>query len=198
MVDNLTAIGCMYSESGGAYLDQAGENNTIINSVFRNNYAVCEWCRGGAIFSLTCVNSNLTNNTFTNNTAPEGGGYHIRLGKTAILEDNFFEYNHATKSGGAMYIATGCDNVIVRNNSFDVNWSLNGGGFFTEFSNNVFYKDNKFLNNWSTKLGGALSILNSNNVSFEGDIFKNNTATISGGAIDSQVNVNFTMKKVTC
>ncbi|MDX2077623.1 MAG: choice-of-anchor Q domain-containing protein [bacterium] len=102
---------------------------TVTNSTFTGNSAINNF--GGAI-QVTRGTASLTGNTFSNNTARNGGGL-MAEGGTITLINNTFSGNTATLSGGGIYNSSNA-NLIIRNNTITNNTAGNdGGGVYNAF-----------------------------------------------------------------
>ena len=188
-VDNFAGV------NGGAVdFNRGAHHGTIINSTFENNIANRS---GGAVLWFgrigTITGSNFTNNkalglveyrdSYGNLTYGGYGGALMWTGSEGIVdncrfEDNYAQYNEATKSGGrggAVYLQ-GNDKGLCMN---------------TTFSNSV------FINNTAGYNGGAVDwFRGAANGRVENSTFINNTAHRSGGGIYWS-GVNGTIKNST-
>ena len=118
----------------------------ITNITFTNNTAKYY---GGAIFNYGTLIAN--NSTFTNNTANYGGAISNVIG-TATETNNTFNKNTANY-GGAIYNVYGT--VTETNNTFNKNTANYGGAIFNNVGT-LTITDSKLLNNTATFGGGAI------------------------------------------
>ena len=101
-----------HSSFNGGAIYCNGNNLTIINSSFVNNFASC----GGGIY-IDGANSKLINLFFFNNTAEEGGAI-FNSGKNTYISDSEFNLNHAQY--GAHSICS-YDNINIQKCNFNNN-----------------------------------------------------------------------------
>ncbi|MBE6499311.1 MAG: hypothetical protein E7Z80_02010, partial [Methanobrevibacter thaueri] len=165
---NLTVINSTFKDNringgdGGAITGYG--NLTIINSIFANNTAKSS--RGGAIY---CYNAHviITNSTFTNNTAYQGGALYLEANMLNEIPQN--------------------PNVIITNTRFLNNHGEFGGAILND--DNLIIIESIFTNNTADgdyASGGA--IYNCINLTIINSTFNNNFANRSdyeygGGAI---------------
>ena len=162
--------------SGGGAISTAGVDLTIINSVFTDNFGG----RGGAINSgNTAAGLYVYGSTFTNNTADSYGGALIFDGKGHV-SDSYFENNHVTLGGGAIYM-WGFTHTI--SNSKFINNSVDGeGGAIIAILSEVSLTNDYFANNTASSFGGAIYKNAGNMIIYKGE-FVHNQAYYDGGAL---------------
>ncbi|MEE0924664.1 MAG: right-handed parallel beta-helix repeat-containing protein [Methanobrevibacter sp.] len=173
---------------GGAIWAQ-DPNSTIRNCIFTNNVAKEE---GGAVCSASdCINLVVSNSTFTNNKADDGGAL-LFYAQTTVSDCSFT--NNTANNAGAIWVQG--INSTVKNCNFTNNTALNVGGaiFGQENRIDLVVSNSTFTNNKATD-GGALLFLAQTTVS--DCSFTNNTANNAGAiwvqGINSTVkNCNFT------
>lgn len=141
---------------------------------------------GSGVYNTGTINS-ITNNTYSGNTAFNGGGLY-NSGLINAIENAVFSNNTALQNGGAIYNATseasGIQEIVSA--EFSGNKATMGGAIYND---NILglnaYKGNVNFTNNSAKQGGA--IYNSENgfipTSFSNMAFKSNNAENVGGAI---------------
>ena len=124
---------------------------------------------------------------FTNNTANGGwGGAHAIYGDTSTLiaEENFYEGNMATTSGGAVTCGFGSE-ATYRNCQFEANTAQFGGASYSQNdSTRTVFSGCEFFGNAVSSFGGAMNINTgaADNV-LEECLFELNVSQNSGGAI---------------
>ncbi len=133
-------------------------------------------------------------NTFSNDTADEGGAIYVNTGATLnIASNNFlFTENRAGDSGGAIYnnggtvhITRGGERPPLKNVSFVHNIvEHNDGGAIYSLGGSLTIDGAVFISNESLReRGGAIAIAGVNPVTITGSLFDTNKASIDGGAI---------------
>ena len=165
---------------GGA-IDVVGDNATIINSNFTDNSAYY----GGAVwFDEGSGFVNVTNVTFTRNTATlEGGAINLRGSGITLSDDRFYE-NTAGENGGALYAGLTGKSSVIYDSVFKNNAAKDHGGAIDWRSQAGEVKNSNFTAN-SAGYGGAIYLNGiSSGSEISNSIFENNTATANGGAID--------------
>ena len=172
---------------GGIHVPNSGGHpRTLINNTFTGNTATGSgggaWLRGGPT---------LSGNAFCDNTAAESGGgvFFYTRGASATLTDNSFSGNTAY-DGGGIYLDGGGPTLI--NNTFSGNIvSASGGGAWIDFNNgNAVLINNTLTTNIAGSLGGGLwlslgsnywkgylynNIIWNNEASFGADLYIDNT-----------------------
>jgi len=146
MTDNVFT-GNTGGEGGGADIYVNGDGELLMaNNVFADNTAI-NYGGGGvdlSLYSLT-VPANITNHTFTQNSAAEGGGLYIRIWEnTAIL--NFYNnivYGNTATTGGDLYLmddwySGGGDGIGSFVNLFNNDF----GSLYTQDGDNMTQSDN--------------------------------------------------------
>ncbi|MEA4956099.1 hypothetical protein SDC9_03477 [bioreactor metagenome] len=192
---------------GGAVISQGSANFKVINCYFENNTALTY---GGAIgLRNNGVGAEITNCTFVNNFAPDGGAIYA-LASATILGSTF-RNNRATNNGGAI-VTTGSNSLNIANSKFESNRAKNGGalyltvltriigssfssnsatgnggGLYTTGSSRSIISSSKFTSN-SAKYGGG--IYNNASLSISSSNFVSNKASANGGAIYANKNLN--------
>ena len=144
------------ARDGGAILIK-GEDVSILNSNFTNNYA----SGGGAIFS-TGMNAIIDNCNFINNCADFDGGAIGLYGFNSIIINSNIINSSCNRDGGA--ISIGGDNITVKCNKFrDSHSRRHGGAIFIYDKNNCVVENNKFLNSTAGENGDDIWIKGVNN-----------------------------------
>lgn len=176
---------------GGAVLIY-GNYATIKNNTFTNNKAGRD---GGALDvegvteAVKCVGTEISDNTFTGNSAPFGGAVGLN-GNDATISNNIFKSNKAVNSksynyagiGGAMRLI-GEKNINVNGNTFTDNTAYNrGGAFYLEGANSVISK-NTFTNNHATTDAGGTMNVKGNGISVSENTITSSSSKNAGGAI---------------
>lgn len=114
------------------------------------------------------ASATISNNTIKGNTAETGGG--LWSNKSIILKDNLFQENEAIIGGGALLIF---GNNSVENNTFKLNKAADGGGGLNIPYSSGLISNNLFESN-NAKVGGGLSCKGSHGI-IKRNTFKNNT-----------------------
>lgn len=192
---------------GGAVISQGSANFKVINCYFENNTALTY---GGAIgLRNNGVGAEITNCTFVNNFAPDGGAIYALA--SATISGSTFRNNRATNNGGAI-VTTGSNSLNIANSKFESNRAKNGGalyltvltritgssfssnsatgnggGLYTTGSSRSIISSSKFTSN-SAKYGGG--IYNNASLSISSSNFVSNKASANGGAIYANKNLN--------
>ncbi len=197
-INNQTVLGSAIYMSGNA------TGNIIRNCTFENNTAIDYLAQatnttydgtGGAVL---ITSGKISNSTFINNTATEGGA--VYLNATAEMDSCYFHGNTAAGEGGAVYIYQG---GLVNNSTLTDNQSSDGGAVYIDNGGKVFnslidsnYTSNngggvyvmttgeiencRFIGNYGDD-GGAVYLLG--NASLKSSVFHSNIAHYHGGAI---------------
>lgn len=122
----------------------------------------------------------IQNSTFTNNSAPSGGGAIYNKGDINIIGCTF-DKNISESGGGAIYDFS---NSTIQNSKFSNN-SANIGGAYFQFGNKSRITNCEFYNNSAKSNGGALRVIYEMDI--YDSIFKDNTSEGNGGAILNQL-----------
>ena len=161
------------SSSGGAIHISKNTRVTVNNCYFRGNSAPGD---GGAIV-IYGSSYGISNSTFENNHAKNGGAIGLHATSTITIDHNNFIGDYATNRGGAIDVPTRV-NILYCNftNTHAPNY---GGAVYLAASNSVI--QNSFFNGTYSSLGGAVYIATVAQVS--NSIFNLTKATTHGGAI---------------
>ena len=146
----------------------------ITNTTFTGNSAD----NGGGIYSRDSI-SNITNTTFTRNSADEGGGMFNDESNPDITNTNFAD-NMATEGGGIYNFNTNSSSNI-NNNSFNGNSATEGGGIFN-LNSSPGITDTSFSNNTATNGGGIYNDQTSS-PNITNTTFTDNSASFDGGGM---------------
>ena len=204
ILENVTKQGAVYIAGTNVY----GETTlNIIACVFNKNMATSD--PGSGLATFRCVAVNISNSSFTENSAPNGGAIFADAVEMNIvdstLENNValsgyggaivlhnpplttlnisgnttISGNTAGTSGGGIH---GCGVITISNSTKIENNSaaLDGGGIYVS-DGKLFVTGGSFENN-SANNGGAISALYDVSVSGTA-VIKNNTAAVHGGGI---------------
>ncbi|WP_458406325.1 Ig-like domain repeat protein, partial [Methanobrevibacter sp.] len=124
------------------------ENNTGLNGAGvyaisgTNNFTDCEFNnnvatgKGGGILIQAATNFN--NVSFFNNTAENGGAIYINTNNNNLLLSNFVALNNTASLGGAIYVAVISNNREISNATMQYNKANNGSA--------IYYAPNNVLN----------------------------------------------------
>ena len=146
---------------------------------FTNNSAA----NGGAVYLESSVGTGaikLENNSFVGNSAGvNGGAIWMVFISATFTETHSFEQNSATSCGGAIYVES--SNLTFGTNTFVGNFAVEGGALFSTSTSITFADKSLFFQN-AAMVGGAISFEVNSSCSFEGDtMFIENTAQYGGG-----------------
>ncbi|RAP50111.1 MAG: hypothetical protein BZ136_02085, partial [Methanosphaera sp. rholeuAM74] len=134
---------------------------------------------GGAILNNELGVLEITNSTFINNTAHNGGSIVNYLGTANIFNSTFTEN---TADNDAAVILNDGGNLYVSGSDFTNNHANNSGAIYNQHDGNVTIIGSEFTNNYANSAGGA--IYNEANLDLSTSKFTNNTAENNfGGAI---------------
>eukprot|EP00210_Caulerpa_lentillifera_P007462 g7132.t1 len=190
----------------GGVLHLENSTATIKKSTYTNNTSSES---GGAIYAFKISKIRVRESTFIQNSAREGGCFHIEESDVTITK-SIFRNNEADVDGGAIRLERG--GVICRHSTFTHNTASDDGGAFNiesatyvnwtgvRFSynratfgssarivkckNDVLWKDVDFQNS-TVGLTGAAAYIDDSNVTIDGAFFQNLTAPY-GGALYAQ------------
>jgi hypothetical protein len=203
-LDNLTFLDNTASGGGGAvYLDLAdisftGANEFDANKAYQTvNASGGGDGGGGAIYSLYSAFSTVGGDTFTHNSAKDGGAIFVRgtYGRryyygdpvSVSINGDEFDNNTATYNGGAIYNENSSNVLMVDSSTFlgnstNPNGDDDGGAVFTKSSSATFDQC-VFDDNSSGFQGGAMLVVGDDTSTIESCTFQFNTASGDGGAI---------------
>ncbi|MDO5851562.1 MAG: hypothetical protein Q4Q23_03665 [Methanobacteriaceae archaeon] len=172
---------------------------TIINSTFKNNYAINDTsCVGiesnGLKGSITINGSNFTNNTVHTLYSPVyekinesyvAGAISIK-NNTVLINNCIFDSNNGS-AGGALRVFL--SNVTINNSQFNNNSAILGGAV-ANWDGVIILNNNSFTNNTaynsktvSIEVGHGGAINNNGFMKLDNNTFINNTASTKGGAV---------------
>lgn len=207
--DTMRVTNCTFTNNqtilGSAiHISSNATGNIIRNCTFENNTAndylaqATNTVYDGSGGAVSMSSGRISNSTFINNTATEGGA--VYMNATAELDSCYFHGNTAADEGGAVYIYQGglvnhstlTDNQApdggaiyidnggkVLNSLIDSNYtSNNGGGIYVLTTGEI--ENCSFVGNYGDD-GGAVYLLG--NASLKNSVFHSNSAHYDGGAI---------------
>ncbi|MGJ8664359.1 MAG: hypothetical protein ACSHWU_11955, partial [Marinicella sp.] len=130
------------------------------------------------------IDLKIKNSLFLLNTGGFGGAVKCTGSNHSIemTEDSGFAGNSATASGGAIWLANGCE-FSMTGGGFENNSSASDGGAIQTINADVVLKNVTFSSNEANGFGGAIAIQSAWLLA-DGIEFKNNQAGSGGGAID--------------
>ncbi len=167
---------------GGAIFSDSSGNMVLKNLSFSNNYGY----KGGAIYSRSDLN--ISQCTFSNNSAKQSGGAIHQFGKLNIQNSTFTE-NIAASSGGAIF-TQGISEILKTDFNYNESFFQGGAIAIAHYNSNNHHRISEctFNGNMARKgeflgsgYGGALLI--SSTTLIEKSLFYGNHADFEGGAI---------------
>ncbi|WP_169805442.1 right-handed parallel beta-helix repeat-containing protein, partial [Methanobrevibacter cuticularis] len=170
--------------AGGAICINGASNVEIRNSYFSGNTALNN---GGAlVIRANAQNTKITDCTFINNRAPNGGAIYNQLSTGAIISGCTFTNNKATELGGAIH---SIDILNISESNFNNNTAKHGGAIHS--TDQLRIRGSSFTTNTATD-GGAIYLTNT--LSIGSSSFNKNTAKGNGGGLflsgSHQSNIN--------
>ncbi|MGA7397966.1 MAG: choice-of-anchor Q domain-containing protein [Solirubrobacterales bacterium] len=167
--------------AGSAIRGSQGIDLDIDNMVFENNAASG---RGGAVYTRDGT-LDLTNSTFSGNTAVlDGGGALFSYGTEVQISGTTFTNNAAVAGGavgGAVLIMGNRADTTIGGSTFTRNVADTAGGGLHAVGP-LQITDSEFRGNSSYVTGGGLRSIGPTTIS--GSLFAENTATVRGGGLD--------------
>lgn len=184
--------------TNGKEVNNSSAKLDIINSTFTGNKALesnsGNGGNGGAIYntfyhsqtnedSATIIGSTFTDNEAINGGAVYNSEYQDKNSSvvSAVIDNNTFSGNSATKNGGAIYNAA---DLQVSNSNFNTNSAVMGGGIYNKSVGTVKVADTSFNGN-TADWGGGIAHASSGTLNVTNTAFESNKATVQGGAIVS-------------
>ena len=104
-----------------------------------------------------------------------GGGIFITNKREFKIYNFLFFFNGYVKDGGGLYLYN-CEDIIMENNVFVLNFAKWGGGIYVERSSKILIKNNVFILNFALRDGGAISISNSTDIVLQNNKYYLNIA----------------------
>ncbi|WP_297899187.1 transglutaminase domain-containing protein [Methanobrevibacter sp.] len=157
---------------GGAVISQGSDNFKVINCYFENNTALTY---GGAIgLRNNGLGAEITNCTFVNNFAPDGGAIYVLASVT--ITGSTFKNNRASNNGGAIF-TTGSNSLNISNSKFESNKAKTGGALYITVPTRI--NSSNFKSNVASNNGGGIYSTNSLNIT--GGIISGNGANYGSG-----------------
>jgi predicted outer membrane repeat protein len=200
----------LYRMGGGIYM--ADDYATVENCIFFSDHATEGGAMyvfningdGSGTTDIVTIN----NCEFTENSASNGGAIVLRVGASSDITQCTFSENSAEWRGGAIYIDYGAyitAPITIENCSFSTNISLgNGGAIYSDDMasqlNGTYWSVTSctFSNNTATYRGGAVANYNTANYpTFTSNTFSDNSAGLSGNAISLDGGVSLTANNNT-
>ena len=171
----------------------------VRSSTFFNNGDFTLNDRGGALNS-DYVDISIYSSQFIGNRAGFDGGAVEICGGDLVVEDSYFENNHAEDNGGVFYTDDGCGrgdagNVTITDSEFVSNGAVQNGGVLTSASGDptVSITGSSFTDNTSGYEGGALDIHDAI-TSISASVFEGNLAGGEGGAVNLEDSNSLTVR----
>ena len=188
-----------FGNGGAIYFGPDSQNNTIINSTFRNNVATffgavvfwyssnnkvldCEFISnsgtyGSAMIFYYSSNNTVMNSTFRNNRATNGNGAinFWACDSTSVINSTFLN-NRASGYGGALGFMSFSDRNNIINSTFIGNRASDGGGaIYMGYTSTNYILNSIFINN-NAPNSGAMYLFTTDHCVLLNSIILNNTA----------------------
>jgi len=160
---------------GGIYNSSTGTLD-VLGSTFSGNSADV----GGGIYNLGPGTVYVSNTTFSGNSARSAGA--LFSAGTANVTNSTFSDNTATNFAGALYSA---GTATVTNSTFSGNFASAGGGGITGAGGVLNVTGSTFSGNWTTSSGGGITNWNGSTLNVTDSTFSGNSATNNGGGINN-------------
>lgn len=154
-----------------------GGRVNVTNCTFFDNGA----SNGGGIYNANTGVLTVTHCVFVNNRAASGGG--IKNFGTLSVSDSTFSGNTATSWGGGIYNRSAATILTVTNCTFSGNAAYDGGGIFLQ-DGTLVATNNTFSGNTATRTGGGIYHYNGT-ATVVNSTFSSNSAGEVGGSIAS-------------
>ena len=171
-----------YTSGSGAGMYNYYASPEITNCTFSNNSADLQ---GGGMCNYESSSPVLTNCTFSGNSASSGGGME-NYDSSPVLTNCTFSSNSASGSsygyGGGMYNYDSSSPVLT-NCTFSGNSADDGGGMYNNYSSSPKLTNCTFANNSADSVGGGMANYNSSSPVLTNCILWGNTASSSGNEI---------------
>ena len=176
--------------TGGAVY--VGATGGTVNFAGTNTFSTNTASEGGAVYIAGGTVNFAGTNTFSGTyTATNGGVIYIEAGSVSFSGTNVFSGTNKATNGGAVYIAAGTVNFSGTNTFRATNTVTNGGAVYIAGGTASFTGTNTFTNNAATTAGGALYAAGGA-ITFSGSYaFSGNNAT-NGGALYIATSEGFT------
>ena len=164
---------------GGA-IEWYAQSGAVYTSTFNNNHAY----KGGAIFvGQTSGDINITDSTFTNNSAVANGGA-IDVNASSVIIVNSNLSGNTAENGGAIYVGGSGEHNSVTSCTFTNNNATGNGGAVDWAASNGYILESTFEYN-NAENGGAVYIGgDASDGSIINSTFNYNHANENGGAVD--------------
>ncbi len=164
-------------DGAGVGVDGSG-NLVVTGGSFSGNVATDD---GGGAELAGSGTVNISDATFTDNTAPRGGGVFARM--DVELVGVLFEMNHATVSGGGLYVGGLPDLVVtIRGGRFDRNTADNEGAGLYADNGILTLQGSDFVDNTADNYGAGVR-LHHGDATLANNLFCRNIAGLDGGAL---------------
>ena len=172
---------CLFSQNRDSALHSYGIHLAISKSQFLNNFALLN---GGALMVSSAYLLNVTNVTFSENTADNGGAMFVEFTKLGAIWDCAFKNNAVNVKGSTLSIHS--SDVHIYRSNFTENQAEDGGCIFTENSHSLIIEQCNFTSNSATG-GGGVIFAKTSQLNVKYSAFNNNTSINNGGAINAQM-----------
>lgn len=184
IIDSSEIIGNTSNDfGGGIYINGAfneGGKLTLTNSQVDLNLSGS----GGGVFVDQTGEADISNTTFSTNTAiQDGGALFVSENATAIVDAVQIVNNTATNSGGGIFVESdfGVGGTITLTNSqIEQNQADSGGGLFVSSAGNADIRNTTFDTNEALGDGGAIFVMTQAKIDIAGSTFTNNKALNAG------------------
>jgi CSLREA domain-containing protein len=191
-IANGTAVDCIaFAGTCGGGAFNNGGTLNVTNSTFSGNSAASD---GGAIYNTVNSTLNVTNSTFSGNSASCCAGGGIENNATMTVTDSTFTANVSVNGGGIANYS----HLTVSNSTFGANNAFNGGAIFNDGPLTV--ANSTFSANGASNSGGAIYQSGFGGTTLRNTIVANSTSggNCAGGIGDGGHNLRWPSSDTTC
>ena len=169
------------NNGGGLYVQ--GDNLTIAENVFRDNYALFyeeETAFGGGLF--ISGDSAITDNEFIENHSDDDGGAAYLYYSNGDFTGNLVQGNICGNDGAGVFISVGGN--LVQHNLFEDNEAYDDAGGLRIYYGYASVLDNEFYGNIAADDGGGGKASHSHQNTFRDNYFEGNSTGDAGGGFE--------------
>ena len=169
------------ANNGGGIVIGYNSAPLFSNNLLDSNIALTN---GGGLQVINCGGDTVrvSNNTFRNNEASNGGAIALNDCNGSLIEDNEISQNQSGAHGGGVYLASSAP--VMEGNAISANSSVNNGAGIYMVSSSPELRSNVISANQSGENGGGLYLTNASNPTLIGNIIHSNYCQGLGGAIN--------------